>query len=136
MKKSNKSISGLIGFLEGYKASNIASVEPTLEYHFDEIKDRINHLNDDKTLKSLIFTKMLLRSLLIIDKQNIETFDKTLKFGESLKSAVFIAKGSDEFDKITHNVLIRSIIFHFLELADNIDDKKINDIAIQIGESF
>lgn len=130
-KKSNIS-SRFKGFVDEYKASNIASIESSIEYHFEEITDRISLLISEIGDKELL--QLLAKISGIIEDSNSDYY-KLIQFGESFKTIVLMLK-TRNLNTILDNPNIRMIVYHYLEMAERIGDNRINALAIEIGELF
>lgn len=134
MEEKRKAMSRLSGFIDGYKASNIASLESSIKYHFGEIKEKIQSI-----ISSEGANKELLNSLKkahsILDESDLDYFDKLIQFGEALKTTILVIKTEHLAEKL-NDPRMKMIVYHYLELAEKIEDKRINTLAIAIGESF
>lgn len=134
MEIKGKAMSRLSGFIDGYKASNIASLESSIKYHLGEIKENIQSI-----ISSEGVNKELLNSLKkahsILDESDLDYFDKLIQFGEALKTTVLVTKTEHLAEKL-NDPMMKMIVYHYLELAEKIEDKRINTLAIAIGGLF
>jgi len=131
MDEKKNTSSKLSGFLDGYKASNIANAESTLRYHIGEIKENIEEMLSAPNQDDEIIL-LLKKSLKILNSGKLDLLSKFVEFGESFKTTIYMMKSVSDFNKKK----IKMVVFHYLELAEKIEDKKLNSLAIEIAELF
>lgn len=134
MEKKGKAMSRLSGFIDGYKASNIASLESSIKYHFGEIKEKIQSIISSNEANKE-FLNSLEKAYKILDDSDLDYFDKLIQFGETFKTTILMIKTENLAEKLSQNSM-KMIVYHYLELAEKIEDKRINTLAIAIGELF
>ena len=134
MEEKGKAVSRLSGFINGYKASNIANLESSTKYHFGEIKDKIQSIISSEKANTE-FVNSLEKAYKILDDSDLDYFDKLIQFGEAFKTTIFMIKTDDLAENLRQNRM-KMIVYHYLELAEKIGDKRINTLAITIGELF
>ena len=136
-----KGSSQLSAFISGYKASNIASEESSIKYHIEEIKgllkpllDSIDSIDSIDTGKTDL-NRSLNKANNILVNADSDYLDKLIKFGEALKTTVLISKSRND-NVILDDPKIKRIVYHYLELAEKMEDSRINTLALTIGDSF
>lgn len=134
MERKTKGESRLSGFINGYKSSNIASIDSSIKYHFSEIIENIHSILSESSEDRELQTS-LRKAIKILVESNFDYFDKIIQFGEAFKTIVLIIKGRETSLSLRSDK-IKKILYHYFELAEKIEDKKINSLAISIGELF
>lgn len=134
MNKTNKK-HGFAGFLEGYKASNIASSETAIEYYLNEMQEKIQSILSQREVLKCPFGELEKLSD-IINEPNTNYISKYTKIGESLKTIVLEEKNSPCANNFLTNEKMKKIVYNFLELAEKSEDKQVSSIAIEIAESL
>ena len=131
-----KNKSNFIGFLDGYKAKNIANIKPSLVYNLDEIAYNLDllisaiEINDE--------TKDLLSSLKRRkDKLNSgkDILEVATVFGESLviNFALFKFAKTAQMDVL---MILKRIILNYVEFAKKCEDNRIIDLAKRIANNL
>ena len=130
---------GLEGFLDGYKAKNLAANKLTFDFHIEEMARLVDKLivelnlpQNDNAIQTLNKGKSYLM-------QNIETSDPTLyytnslSFGESLKTFLDL---NTNLEPGVMDILQKSV-YHYLNLAKKLeDDERITNLARAIANKF
>jgi len=130
--------STFMGFVNGYKASNIATNLSKYNFIINEIN---TYLKKIRTLsnknKNYSLSEEIEKMILNLDNPSEEIQLKILILGESLKLALNLYKKIIN-DKNNQNLkeLFLKIIYHYLELASITEDTKIREKAIEIGKIF
>ncbi len=130
--EKNHSVSHLSGFINGYKASNIARIESSIKYHVGEINDKVKSLIGDNNIDDEILNPLKKISYILDDADSNYT-DILIQFGEAFKLTILLCKNKN-MDDVLNDPKIKMIIYHYLELAEKIEDKRLNNLAIAIGE--
>ena len=136
---SNISKSSLEGFLDGYKARNLAANKLTFNFHVEEIVRLLDKLiiqveNDDNKLASenLAKCKTTLSKNFEVDNSK-DYYNNCVVFGDSFNT--FIDVNKVKVDVVTE--LNRKIIYHYLNLAKKMeDDKRIEELARKIASKI
>lgn len=136
MEESKKS--NIAGFLDGYKAGNVASFSS----NFNSRKVDIDHLiqlifdeiAQDSNAETKIF-KTALTSIKTLFKESKSTPDDLLAFGRLLKGLIISFKKLPVTDERISSY-IKKIIYHFLDLSKSSNDGILMDMAIEIGELY
>lgn len=126
-----KKKSRLSGFVDGFRASNIASLESSIKYHLNEIETRILLIQSESNIQELSLYSS--KALKILKDSYSDYIDRLIQLGEALKAIVIIGKISNLGDSGFSNH-IKMIVYHYIELAEKLEDKRINSLAIEIGE--
>ena len=131
--------SGLEGFLDGYKARNLAANKVTIDFHVEEMMRLIDKLEDDAQIQEDQESHQALEKAKKILEKNIECNDPNMYynnsklFGESLKT--FLDYNSDLSGNA--NQTMRKTIYHYLNLAQKLEvDQQIVQLAREIASKF
>jgi hypothetical protein len=65
----------------------------------------------------------------------VDYYDILIRFGETFKTALLTIKYENLTDEF-NNPNLKMIPYHYLELAEKIDDRRIKSLAIEIGELY
>ncbi len=131
-KKSNFS-----GFLDGYKANNLASMSSTFRYKKIEMKEHVDSIlmilsqNPSPQAEKLKNEFKAFNSNLIY---NLDSFDVLLNLGESLGLIITSYKNLEKTIKDLLYNDIKKIVYHYIDLAKKSEDTKTIEMAIEIGE--
>ncbi|MDB5024307.1 MAG: hypothetical protein JWP78_2062 [Mucilaginibacter sp.] len=128
--------SSFAGFLDGYRSNNIASIETVMNYKIDDISDLLGGLleliNDQPEIKNI-----LNRNVSILkQKHSDDIINVLISFGETLKTNISV------FNKLSENLdgaakeKLRQIIYIFVELAKMSEDRRLINIALDLGSDF
>lgn len=130
--------SSFAGFHDGYKASNIASIEPTLKIHLKEILAQITALLDvlKRKNKSEELIELLKRSHEILNNESIQILERSLSFGETFSIYLDMHKQTIGASDSEINQKVKKIIYNFLTLAEKSEDTNLSSLAIKLGENF
>lgn len=130
-------VSSFAGFLDGYKSNNIASIESVLNYKIEEIVDIMNDLIPLVVPTERELGSNLTRSINLLRQKNYNNIlELLITFGESLKTNItLLNKVASEFDGPVKDK-IRKIIYNFGEVAKLSEDRKLINIAIDLGSNF
>jgi len=137
--KAEDQKSSFAGFLDGYKASNIASAASSMNFHFVEIAlelvTAINNLTGDPSNSEVVRSLERSRDLLAnVDKDN--PIPQFISLSEALEIVIDLYfKLSPETQKLVGSN-IKKIIYHLLSVADKANDKGLLSVAIELGERF
>ena len=137
--KTEEQKSSFAGFLDGYKASNIASAAGSIHFHLGEIAlelaNVINNLKPDPANSDFIRSLERSRDLLAnVDKDN--PIPQFISLSEALEIVIDLYfKLSPETQKLVGSN-IKKIIYHLLSVADKANDKGLLSVAIELGERF
>ena len=136
MKKEKET--GFSGFLDGYKASNIASSSSSVEYIFREMKHAIEDILISQRSKNapdqLISYLTQLSSVLSESHANV--FQRAVSCGEILKTILLISKQYGDPSALLSEEKMKLLVYHYLDFAEISEDKTVRDLAISIGEMF
>ena len=130
--KIKKTSSRLSGFVNSYKASNIANIESSIRFHMDEIKNKLSELLAMEIDNRDLFV-LLQKSYYILNESTLDYFDILIQFGESFKTSIIISK-TENIPGILTDSRMKMIVYHYLELAEKLEDRRVNSLAIEIGE--
>jgi len=137
-KSSENNTSGFAGFLDGYKAHNIAVSTSTVNFHFEEIKNAIEDIcvsqHNKNAPDELIALLERLRILMNQPSDNIIPI--AVSIGETIKTILFISKKTGDPSSLYSEERMKRLIYHYLELAELVEDKTVSDLAISIGELY
>jgi hypothetical protein len=126
------------GFLDGYKARNIAVSTSSVTYHFEEMRNATTDILSAQRLKNA--PKELLARLDHLAKMLSPTQDDFLSLaiscGEELKTILLISKENGDPTELLKEVKMKRLVYHYLEFAELSEDKQIGDLAIAIAEIF
>ncbi|MBI9082979.1 MAG: hypothetical protein JEZ11_05230 [Desulfobacterales bacterium] len=127
VKKSNFS-----GFIDGYKAGNLATFSATFRRKKSEMDKFVEMIieNEKEAEKEVTDHLMSLSNLL---KSIAEDYEGLYLIGDKL---LFIITFKDFSDKLKgENIfpLFKKVVYNFVELAKCSEDPKAMDIAISIG---
>lgn len=130
-------VSSFAGFLDGYKSNNIASIESVLNYKIEEIVDIMNDLIPLVVPTEPELGSNLTRNINLLRQKNYNNIlELLITFGESLKTNItLLNKVASEFDGPVKDK-IRKIIYNFGEIAKLSEDRKLINIAIDLGSNF
>jgi hypothetical protein len=130
-------VSSFAGFLDGYKSNNIASIESVLNYKIEEIVDIMNDLIPLLVPTEPELGSNLTRNINLLRQKNYNNIlELLITFGESLKTNItLLNKVASEFDGPVKDK-IRKIIYNFGEIAKLSEDRKLINIAIDLGSNF
>lgn len=136
MKTKETKSSSFIGFLDGYKAKNIAAMKPSLDYNLEEIDYNLNILIDllekDKNNSDLISSLKRSKAKLKSDKNILEI---ATIFGESLLNNFLLFEHANKNKKDIF-VLLKKIIYNYVEFAKKSEDNRIIDLAKRIANNL
>lgn len=132
----NKTKSNLDGFLDAYKARNLAANKVTTDFHIEEIIRLISLLGTQGISNQSEIDNG--KNALIANKEidNYEAYyANIIKFGESYKT--FLSFLTDVKKEDPSYLTMKKIIYHYLNLAKTLEgDKKIEEIAGEIADLF
>ena len=133
-----KKKSSFAGFLNGYKARNIASIAPTLQVHVDEITNNINVLIDLMIThkKSDELINLLKKSYTLLQRYDDDLLRRLLFFAEMFNIYIDLHKELIDKEDTDINQRVKKIIYHLLALAEISEDKKLSSLAINVGEKI
>lgn len=124
-------------FVDSYKASNIAKAEPSINFHFNAIQrnlekyDKLLSDNDPYSLKDYF-----VKALNFVSDDSNDLLTKSIDFGEAFKAAITFMKSEDKKLSSPSSSFLKKIIYHYLELASEMKDRRVNALAIEIGKIF
>jgi hypothetical protein len=134
---SNKP-TALAGFLNGYKARNIAASMSSVTYHFTEMRNAIVNIlasqHEKNAAVELVDTLGRLSQMLSSKQDDI--LSSAISFGEELKTILLISKENGDPTGLLQEEKLKRIIYHYLEFAELSEDTKVRDLAIAIAEIF
>jgi hypothetical protein len=133
-QKIKKNVSSFGGFLDGYKASNIASIETALNYHLKEIISLLEEIAQITSDENVDVTNFLNRSLIEVKNIDIDIIERSISLGELINTFITIYR--ETIKKIQIQQKLKNITFHFLSLAEKSQDKELLSIAVKIGEEI
>src|SRR5689334_10840905 len=117
-----------VGFIKGFNAKNIASLQDTLEFKLEEVKELMQDISaqnaNENVSKSV---NRVLKALNTITSDDL--VNKSFTAGELLKSSLTILKNADESKT-------RQIVLSFGQIAKLTDDKKLKEQAVELGNQF
>lgn len=134
MKKES---TGLAGFLDGYKARNIAVSASSVTYHFSEMRNSVFGMLASQQAKSApedLIEYIHRLSHILATQEN--TLTVAISFGETLKTIILMAKQADDPSELLREEKMKRLIYHYLEFAELSEDKTVGDLAISIAEMF
>lgn len=125
-------------FLEGYKSRNIGSIEHNINFKINEIINISNKIikqaDTAKDKPELIY--VLKRSVSILREKKVDDIISQLySYGESLKTNINTIKVAQENNETVKEMLSK-LIYNFVELAKMSEDRRLIDLAIEIGKNF
>lgn len=126
------------GFVDGYKARNIATSTSSIKYHFDEIKSSVPDIIAAQRNKGapVDLIQYLDRLEKILSVNITDFLSVAISCGEVLKTIIIIAKQNLDQSGILTDEKMKRIVYHYLEVAELSGDKTIGDLAIMIAENF
>jgi len=126
-KGGHKKKSSFAGFLDGYKARNIQSVEKSLNYKIEEILELTNSMTGllKKNPKNTDLVKSLKRTSSILKEKDVYIINRMHSFGEAFKSNIKIMDTASEMDLDDLKEKERNIIYKFGELAKMSEDRRL-----------
>ena len=129
---------GFAGFLDGFKARNIATSASSVSFQFGEMKESASELLDSQRANSAPQESILLLERLIqaITSSPEDFLATGVICGEAIKTLLLISKNNGDPSKLLSEIKMKRLVFHFLEFAELSGDKSIGDLAITIGELF
>lgn len=132
-------LSGITGFLDGYKARNIATNKVTIDFHLEEIIRLIDFLKKEPEVLEKAEAIFHLDSALSLLRTNISTVDPTKYFDNSKRIGQSLISFLDEGIKFQEasRTILKKIIFHYLNLAKKMEeDNSIVRLATEIATKF
>jgi len=115
---------GFSGFLNDYKAQNLANTSDTANFHWSKLREQANLLeheyiseNELLSLKKILNEQFTIRQLQLL--------------GEALKSLISVSTS-----KIFEDKNAKGLMYHFFEAAEITADSVSLSTAIEIGEIF
>jgi hypothetical protein len=126
--------SGMVGFLEGYKARNLATNKVTIDFHVEEMIRLINELKKSSTegIESLDKSLECLKSN-IDTTDSIKYYENSRLIGESLKNYIDLIK--DKVEPI--NSLLKKTIYQYLNLVKKLEaDEQIKKLATEVAQLY
>lgn len=122
MGKSNN----FSGFLDGYKAQNLANVADTASFHWQVIREQVNILEslNGKQLSSL---KRVVENDFAVRQLQLG--------GEAIKALLSIALSQKDTNLLA-SPNIKTLIYHYFEAAEATADSASLRTAMDIGEMF
>jgi len=125
------------GFLEAYRAKNIASIKPSLLNNLEEIKYNLglllDHLKKDKAENQILVLLERCKNKLYREDDIIEIANS---FGDTLQSS------SELFNHINRNkskeayIIMKRIIYNYVEFAKKSEESKLLDLAKKIANNL
>jgi len=113
------------GFLDGYRAQNLANVEATANFHWEQMRHQVAAMSDAGD----DFNGQL---KILTDIFKIPFSIKQLQItGEAIKTLVSMSKPLMADDKY-----FKALIYHYFEAAETTTDAASLRTAIEIGEVF
>jgi hypothetical protein len=131
--------SNFSGFLDGYRAGNLASFSSLFRFKKFEIKELSENITKDLEVElSPQKSDFLagLKSLTSILLSSADTYEVLYSFGEFLRPLIFSYKKLDNETIVLIESKFKKIVYNFIELAKKSEIEKLFDLAIEIGESF
>jgi hypothetical protein len=129
---------GFAGFLDGFKARNIAVSASSVTYHFDEMRSAVSVIITSQRSKNV--SNEILDLLDKLDKtlsnNQQDLLSMAISCGELLKTMLMISKQSGDPSKLLSEDKMKRLIYHYLEFAEITEDKIVGDLAIEIAEIF
>jgi hypothetical protein len=126
------------GFLDGYKARNIAAATASVTYHFEAMRNATIDILSSQRLKDA--PKELLETLNRLSQMFSPTQDdflsSAISCGEALRTILLISKQNGDPSKLLKEEKMKRLVYHYLEFAELSEDKTIGDLAIAIAEIF
>jgi hypothetical protein len=138
MSKMKKKKSRFAGFLNGYKASNIASIEPAIKFHEEQIYEKLSSLKNmvaEQTNNTELLS-MLNRLQSIMAKEDRDFLESALVFGEAFYSYLNMHNEMFNQTDIEINEKVKYIIRDYISLAEKSEDTNLLSLAIKVGENF
>lgn len=115
---------GFSGFLDGYKAQNLANTSDTVNFHWSKLREQADSLvhentlgNELSSLKKILEEPFSVRQLQLV--------------GEALKALISVSTST-----ILENKNAKGLIYHYFEAAEITADSASLRTAIDIGEMF
>jgi len=115
---------GFSGFLDGYKAQNLANTLDTANFHWSKLLEQANLLATENNLENELL------SLKEILQEPFSTIQLQL-VGEALKALISVST-----IKILENKNVKRFMYHYFEAAEITADSVSLNTAIDIGEIF
>lgn len=137
-KENHKTSSSFAGFLDGYKARNIQSIERSLNYKIEEILELISSMNSflKENPKNTELVNSLEKTSSFLKEKDVNVINRMYSFGEAFKSNIKILDTASEISAVNLKEKERKIIYNFSELAKMSEDRRLINLAIEIGEAF
>lgn len=122
---------GFSGFLDGYKAQNIATTSSAAEFHFGQIAKQAKVLEGilpDSSSQNIFH--------FIHEKSELQKPTESLgALGEAIKT-VIATNVNNQRNELIASDDFKKLVYHFLELAELSRDNSILDLAIDVGNLF
>jgi len=136
---------GFSGFLDGYKARNIAASASSMMYHFEEMRSALDDILASQRSKgappeltqllSELFSRVS-QALSLLSARQEEFLSVAVSCGEILRKIRLMSKQSGDATGLLAEEKMRPLVYHYLEFAELSGDKSITDLAISIAEIF
>jgi len=121
------------GFIDGYKSSNIASIEGILLNKIGELVELLESAKELNNNGEEELTYFINKSLIVLKNKNkSDVIDLLITFGESLKLNISILSRSTGQVKEK----VRKIIYNFVDAAKMSEDSTLINLAITIGSNY
>ncbi len=129
---------GFAGFLDGYKARNIAASASSVTYHFGEKKNAVTDILASQRSKNApeeLLASLNRLSQVLSDKLG-DFLSAAVSCGEVLKTILLMSKQNGDPTALLAEEKMKRLVYHYLEFAELSEDKTVRDLAITIAEVF
>lgn len=131
------------GFLDGYMAGNISANDTELKFHTEkinsflqELKSTLNVIDIEAPKKEQVIKGI--NNLSPVSVQNEPSVDDYYNYSQSLSDVMSQIKNSIPREQLPteSNFLVKRAIYHFLNIAKTLNDKRITDTAVAMASQF
>jgi hypothetical protein len=126
------------GYWDGYKAGNIASAGDSIGYHIGRIITAVDDLAEHwRQTGKIDASQELATAASYLRNPESKLLSNLVGFGEALRTTLKLLPNLRVY-QLTQlaSAQLRKIVVHYLEIAQDVEDNRIMDLAVAVGHLF
>lgn len=127
--------SAVIGFLDGYRAGNLAVARPKLTFRINSIQRICGKINDVLSARSLsLMQEEWKRGCELLSQYEKDEFNTLIQFGQAVHAWLDMNQDYVQIDEIGE--LIKQLAYHYRYISSELDDRDIAELSRRIDDAI
>ncbi len=127
--------SAVIGFLDGYRAGNLAVARPKLTFRINSIQRICGKINDVLSAESLsLMQEEWIRGCELLSQYEQDEFNTLIQFGQAVHAWLDMNQDYVQIEEIGE--LIKQLAYHYRYISSELDDRDIAELSRRIDDAI